>query len=108
MLNYASDLSTAGYDLEFPVIKTQMGPKHRAASPLIIIIKLNQRGTDTMGLGNVFPTATVLSDVGLLSHIFRFSFIFLAISARHSQAAQLIDDLPHSEVWLPMAPTLCL
>lgn len=41
-------------------------------------------------------------------HIFRFSFIFLAISARHSQAAQLIDDLPHSEVWLPMAPTLCL
>ena len=49
-----------------------MGPKHRPASPLIIIIKLNQRGTDTMqwlGLGNVFPTATVLSDVGLLSHI---------------------------------------
>ena len=41
-------------------------------------------------------------------HIFRFSFIFLATSGRHSQAAQLIDDLPHSEVWLPMAPTLCL
>ena len=28
---------------EFPVIKTQMGPKHRAAPPVIIIIRLNQK-----------------------------------------------------------------
>ena len=26
------DLSTADYDPEFPVIKTEMGPKHRAAA----------------------------------------------------------------------------
>ena len=60
------DLSTAAdYDLEFPVIKTEMGPKHRVAAPYYHHYQAQSEVLPQwLGLVNAFPKATLFSNVG--------------------------------------------